>query len=167
MAGLTCLTFNCRGWNSGSLTLLNHINSCDLCFLQEHWLFSDQLHKLSNFHVDFSSVSVSGMDSSVLLTGRPFGGCAILFRKSLSSCIAPLCCDSNRFCGIRLIDSCGVSYLLVCVYMPSDLHLSAYCDYIQILGELEVFISMHNCDVNVIVGDFNVDFDRDVEGVCI
>ena len=81
MAGLTCLTFNCRGWNSGSLTLLNHINSCDLCFLQEHWLFSDQLHKLSNFHVDFSSVSVSGMDSSVLLTGRPFGGCAILFRN--------------------------------------------------------------------------------------
>ena len=60
------------------------------------------------------------MDSSVLLTGHPFGGCAILFRKSLSSCIAPLCFDSNRFCAIRLIDSCGVSYLLVCVYMPSD-----------------------------------------------
>ena len=46
--------------------------------------------------------------------------------------------------------------------MPSDLHLSAYCDYIQILGELEVFISVHNFDINVIVGDFNVDFDRDV-----
>ena len=102
------------------------------------------------------------MDSSVLLAGRPFGGCAILFRKSLSSCIAPLCCDSNRFGTVRLIDFCGVSYLLVCVYMPSDLHLLAYCDYIQILGELEVFISIHNCDVNVIVDDFNVDFDRDV-----
>ena len=47
--------------------------------------------------------------------------------------------------------------------MPSDLHLLLYCDYIQILGELEVFISVHNCDVNVlIVDDFNVDFDRDV-----
>ena len=46
--------------------------------------------------------------------------------------------------------------------MPSDLHLSAYCDYIQILGELEVFISVHNFDTNVIVGDFNVDFDCDV-----
>ena len=27
---------------------------------------------------------------------------------------------------------------------------------------MEVFISVHNCDVNVIVGDFNVDFDRNV-----
>ena len=93
--------------------------------------------------------SVVYMNSSVLLTGRPFGECAILFRKSLSSCIAPLCCDSNRFCAIRLIDFCGVSYLLVCVYMPSDLHLSAYCDYIQILGELEVFIAVHNCEVYI------------------
>ena len=28
------------------------------------------------------------------------------------------------------------------------------------LGELEGFITSHACDVNVIVGDFNVDFDR-------
>ena len=28
------------------------------------------------------------------------------------------------------------------------------------LGELEGFITAHACDVNVIVGDFNVDFDR-------
>ena len=45
-----------------------------ICFLQEHWLFTDQLHLLY-FYDDFFSFGVSGMDDSLLL-GRPFGGCA-------------------------------------------------------------------------------------------
>ena len=53
--------------------------SFDLCFIQQHWLHSAQLNKIS---LDFLSVSVSGMDSCVLLQGCPFGGCSILYRKS-------------------------------------------------------------------------------------
>ena len=67
---------------------------------------------------DFLSVSISGMDSSVLVCGRPFGGCSILYRKSLASCIVPLVSCSNRFCAVKFC--ADVSMLLICVYMPSS-----------------------------------------------
>ena len=95
MAPLQCLTFNCRGWTSGKQTLHTLIGSLDLCFIQEHWLLHDQLYVLNEFHPDFHSISVSGVDSSVLLHGQPYGGCAILYRKSICSSITPLVCDSD------------------------------------------------------------------------
>ena len=47
-----------------------------LILLQEHWLSESELDKL-HFH-SFVTNSVSGFDSSSLLHGHPFGGCAIL-----------------------------------------------------------------------------------------
>ena len=44
------------------------LDSIDLCFLQEHWLIPDQLHKIDAISDDLLSVSVSGMDSFSLLT---------------------------------------------------------------------------------------------------
>ena len=108
----------------------------------------------------FISVGVSGMNSDLLSRGRPYGGCSIPYRKSLSSCISPVYSCSDRFCGVRLSDSSGLSYLLVCVYMPTYYDSDSCCLYLNTLGELEGFIASHSCDVNIIVGDFNVDFDR-------
>ena len=119
----------CRGWNSGSLTLQNLVSSCDVCFIQEHWLHTDQLHKLNDFNSDFLSVAVSGMDSRSLLCGRPYGGCSVLYRKSLSSCIIPLTSSSNRFCGIKVIDSNGSSILMMSLYMPSECRHSYFTEY--------------------------------------
>ena len=66
---------------------------------------------------DFLSVGVSGMDDTVLLSGRPYGGCAILCRKSLSSSIIPLCTNSNRLCAVRLQELSGSSvFLFVFIY---------------------------------------------------
>ena len=157
MAPLRCCSFNYRGWNSGKLTLTN---SLDLCFIQEHWLFYDHLSDVSEISPDFISVGVSGMNSDLLSRGRPYGGCSILYRKSLSSCISPLYSCSDHFCGVRLSDSSGLSYILVCVYMPTYYDSDSCCSYLNILGEFEGFIASHACDVNIIVGDFNVDFDR-------
>ena len=142
------------------LSLRGLINSFDLCFIQEHWLHHDHLHRINNVSPDFLSVSISGMESGVLLQGRPYGGCSILYRKSLSSFVSPLRSCSNRFCGVLFVDSNGVSYLLVCVYMPSRGSSSACSDYLNTPGELQGFIASHHYDVLLIVGDFNVDFDR-------
>ena len=38
--------------------------------------------------------------------------------------------------------------------------MSCYSDYLNTLGELEGFIESQRCDHTVVVGDFNVDFDR-------
>ena len=50
------------GKNSKS-TLLDLLSFNDVLFIQEHWLFQEKLHVLSNFHNDFTAVGVSGMDS--------------------------------------------------------------------------------------------------------
>ena len=61
-------------------------------------------------------IGVSCMDDSFLLAepGRPFGGCAIPYRKSLA-CVTSLHSHSNRFCAVKLCDLSG-SVLLICVY---------------------------------------------------
>ncbi len=86
---LRLASYNCRGWNNGKSVVSDLLDSHDICVIQEHWLFADHLNEL-NFNPDFLSVGVSGMDSSVLLYGRPFGGCAIFFRKSLIGSVTTL-----------------------------------------------------------------------------
>ena len=75
------------------------------------------------------------MDSSLLHVGRPFGGCAILYRKSLSLCISPLSPSSNRFCAIKCcaVLSDGFSFLMFSVYMPYGNQASSY---LNTLGEI-------------------------------
>ena len=136
MAPLRCCSFNCRGWNNGLLTLQNMITTLDLCFIQEHWLHNFNLNKINETSPDFFSVSVSGMDDSVLLRGRPYGGCSILFRKSLLPFVNRLDSCSNRFCCVKLVDSLGLSHIVISVHMPSLSHHSALSEYLNTLGEL-------------------------------
>ena len=71
------VSYDCHCWNSG-IGLLRDI--ADLCMIQEHWLFAQQI-RLLNFDPAFTSCGVSGMDDDILLKGRPFGGCGFMFRK--------------------------------------------------------------------------------------
>ena len=93
---LNLVSFNCRGWNLGQLSVKDLLRSHDICFIQEHWLLQDQLGLL-NVDSDFLSIGVSGMDSSKLLLGRPYGGCAILYKRSLLPHISKLDSTSKRF----------------------------------------------------------------------
>ena len=157
---LKCCRFNCRGWNNGKLTLKNYIDSLDLCFVQEHWLLCDNFNLVREISLDFLCVGVSSLSSDSLLRGRLYGGCSILYRKSLSLFVTPLHSCSNHFCGLKICDFSGVLYSLICVYMPSDCGTASYSKYLNTLGELEGFSFSHSCNVNNVVGDFNVDFDR-------
>ena len=129
---LHLIMYNCRGWNSGSPYITNLLKLCDVCLIQEHWLIPEKLVDL-NIDDEFLAIGISGMDSSRLLPGRPFGGCAILFRKSLLPCVTTLQSNSNRFCAILLTDSINASILLLNVYLPTDYGTS--------LSELE-FVSI-------------------------
>ena len=118
---INCVTYNCRGWNSGSATISDLIDLFDIYFIQEHWLLTDQLHILSSYHPEFAAVSVSRINDDEVLSGRPYGGCAILYRSSLSSSITlRSIISSKRFCALKVKDQSGLSILFVCVYMPSS-----------------------------------------------
>jgi len=73
------------GWTSGRWYVYDLLPECDILCLQEHWLLQEHLDSFKEF--DFLYTAVSGVDSSQLLYGRPYGGCAILYRKSLSSAV--------------------------------------------------------------------------------
>ena len=113
---LRLVSYNCWGWNSGQHTVFDLLQSCDICFVQEHWLLHEQLNLL-NIHCDFLSTGVSGMDSSEFHLGRPFSGCAILQRRSFLSHVSRLDTSSKRFCSVLLRDRCGVSILSVFVFI--------------------------------------------------
>ena len=86
---LKVVSYNCQGWKSGSNCVQSLLQSCGICLVQEHWLLHENLDSLT-ISDDFLSVGVSGIDCSILLTGRPFGGCSILYRKSLQWFIGSL-----------------------------------------------------------------------------
>ena len=110
--------YNCQGWTSGSRYVYDLLPEYDILCLQKHWLLQEHLDSLSTVkECDFLYTAVSGVDSSQLLYGRPYGGCAILYRKSLTSAVligpkSPSC----RFCCLKLTLIDHKTVLLVCVY---------------------------------------------------
>ena len=50
--------------------------------------------------------------------------------------------------------------LLICVCMPAKCRSSFFSNYLNTLGEVEGFVDTQQCDVTLLVGDSNVDFDR-------
>ena len=105
------ISYNCRGWKSASNFVFNLLNDCDICMIQEHWLFKEQLQSL-NISDEFSSTAVSGMVSTEFVAGRPFGGLPY-FIISLSLNLLQLL---SRFKKIL----CNFTYLLLNVD-PVDL----------------------------------------------
>ena len=78
-----------------------------------------------------------------ILCGRPFGGCAILYRSSLLSFVSCHDSPSKRFCSVTY----------VCVYLPSnDGSFNCHNDFLITLRELEGFIDQHTSDHLLIVG---------------
>jgi len=88
-------------------------------FLQEHWLADAQLSILGSISSNVSHIGVSGFDNVDVLSGRPYGGCAILWHTSLAGVVCPIHIDSRRVCAARLT-LVSVRLLLINVYMPYE-----------------------------------------------
>ena len=106
MNSLKICSCNMFDFNNG-VPLLNILcQSYDIILLQEHWLATNDLGKLNNIDSNFTSFSVSAMDSKIesgILTGRPFGGTAILFKSTLLKYITLIETDtvSGRYISVR------------------------------------------------------------------
>ena len=76
-----------------------------IVFLQETWLTHDELYLLKSLHPDFYADGVSAMDTSCgMIQGRPFGGIAIVWRKSIGSCIHIHKYNDSRVMAIEFND---------------------------------------------------------------
>jgi len=102
---------------------------------------------------------VSGFDNLDILAGRPYGGCAILWRSSLLVKVCPLAVDSKRICAVR-ISTDKWSLLVVNVYMPYEDDDVKTDEFVYMLSLIESMYDS-NMDSHVVIGgDFNVDFGR-------
>jgi exonuclease III len=151
-------SYNCRGFNTGKTDFIKHIlTTVDVLFLQEHWLSDCQLSLLAGIDTNFLCTGVSGFDSSVILPGRPYGGCAIFWRSDISFNVSVVKTDSRRLCAIRLFNN-DIKLLLVNVYMPYESDENSTLEFFDQLLIIESLI-LSNIDCQIIVGgDFNVDF---------
>jgi len=160
---LTVCTYNCKGYVEDRIEYMKSLmNECDIIFIQEHWLFQDEICILEQKVGNVSVFGVSPMDSKSLLVGRPHGGCAIMYGKSMTTPVIQIETDNPRICAgiLKVSNSCSI--LLICIYMPCDINNQSYDDlYVSILDDIRVLCIKCN-DINFVMigGDFNTDFSR-------
>ena len=95
-------------------------NKVDILFLQETWLLPGNMDKLADIHSDYLYHGVSGIENNKLLMGRPYGGVAILWKKTLAKFVKKIWIqNTKRVCAINLT-LLNKSMLLINCYMPVD-----------------------------------------------
>ena len=155
---LKLCTFNCKGHNLDRIEYMRTlIKECDLLLVQEHWYLECNINKLESEIGNVNVIGTSGMDEQKLIRGRPYGGCAIVYRKDFKCTVIPVKSGCKRLCAciLELHNKCRI--LVVNKYMPCDNEneISAYRD---MLTEVSNIISDHNdIDHEVVGGDFNTD----------
>ena len=153
-------TYNSRGFGDDRRIFLKDImQEYEIIMLQEHWLYDSQLCKLQQINSDFMYHMVSGMDETKDIYGRPYGGCAILWNKSLCNHIKPLSTKSKRFAAVSVkLESC--SLCIINVYMPCDKGTCNLDVFSDVLDDISMLLHDNNADMVIIGGDFNCDITR-------
>jgi len=103
--------------------------------------------------------AISGFNNGEVLSGRPYGGCAIFWRSTLA--LAPVTIDksSRRVCAV-LFKGKDVQLLCVCVYLPYEKAKENVDESLFQISVIDSLLSQFP-DCHVIVGgDFNTDFSR-------
>jgi len=162
MNQLKVATYNVHGVNDVTLSYINNaMSNYDFLLVQEHWLQNSQLHifedKIDNIH----AYGISGMNESEITPGRPYGGCAILWRNSLSCRVTPIPSDNNRLCMAK-VELQTHTVLLCTVYMPCDTEYdqSNIAIYNDVLYDLLNIVNNENIEFVLCGGDFNTDMLR-------
>jgi exonuclease III len=128
-------------------------SKCDIVLLQETWLLECEHSILSSISNEFYSKGISAVDiNHKVLSGRPHGGIAILWKKTLGKCKITDFSD-NRMMVFEL--QCGEkSLLFVNVYMPCCSE-DNYPDFLYYLGKINSIVTDSNSPYVYVLGDYN------------
>jgi hypothetical protein len=162
MGTFTIGTYNSHGLGDGRIQYIDKLlRDHDIVFIQEHWQFQGQLHVFEDKLDSVKAHGCSGMPSDQLLLGRPYGGCAIIWKRSMIGQITPVDTSSRRICAV-IMKTEHTTLLLCNVYMPCDRgdHGSNYVEYIEVLEEISELGHTNDVDNIIIGGDLNTDLSR-------
>jgi hypothetical protein len=107
-------------------------------FLQETWLHDYESAILNKIHGDYYGRGVCAMNDDNEIVGRPYGGLAILWRKSLSKSSKIILYDDCRIMGIEISESLGRKLLFVNGYLPYDScdNFDMFVFYLQMINTI-------------------------------
>ena len=142
--------------------LIEFAYGCDFICLNDHGLYDSELHKIEDLFPDYTSHAKASrhLNNQSFGHSRGFGGCALLWKKSLQNRIRPLPDKgTDRICVVQLtIDS--IEYFIVGVYLPhQNCKIDSFRDTLQTLCDL--CIEFNSRGFTVIMGDTNCHFGAD------
>lgn len=154
---LKVVSFNCQNVKSSVTEVIELCKRNDIIFLQETWLMNFDLCMLGQISNEFYAKGISAMDTAKgIINGRPHGGLACLWRKSLGSkCKTMIYDNEDRIMGLELNVETG-KVLFLNVYMPfckSD-NFDEFNVYINKINNL---ICTADTPLVYAIGDFNAD----------
>ena len=151
---LRILSLNCHGFKSSIDEIKTLCDSHDIILLQETMLMPHDLHKVKKVHKDFYGDAISAVnDEEGIHIGRPPGGLAILWRKSLNLDVAIKKYDDPRLMGMNIKTELEQIFVLN-VYMPVD-HRDNLDDFQYYMYLIHTLFRESNTTKNYAVGDFN------------
>ena len=131
--------------------------------MQEIWTLDSTIDMLNTDHKDDMYTELSGVDSTKeILHGRPKGGVAILFKKSLPNYVPYIKSDNRRICAIKLCMEKYFSSMVTNVYLSCDNFSNTVVSdsFLDCINCIEGILAIANCDSYVLCGDFNSSFQR-------
>jgi len=161
MASLRILSLNCHGYNLGIQSYLFRIrDDYDIILLQETWLSDctcSRLDVFSDYFYVYHSSAVQEKIMSGIMTGRPFGGTAVLVRQELGASCYRIATDTPRITCVCIQNSSGPDTIICSVYMPySDRSSEQVAEFEACLGYWQGIVDRHLGCQFVFGGDFNV-----------
>lgn len=158
--GLRVCSYNCRGIKSSTDELQQLCASHDIILLQETWLYQHELSYILSLSNDYYGKAISSIEgTNCVTTGRPHGGLAILWRKSLANMCKIVEFDHDRFLGI-VVSNNNKSLLLLNVYFPYD-SPDNIDEFIYCLAKVDSIVNDSATPYVLACGDFNANLLKD------
>ncbi|VVC98392.1 unnamed protein product [Leptidea sinapis] len=146
---ISLATYNCKNVIRLSDCVRKLCRVADIIALQETWLLPHDVAYLGQLHTDFAYTGKSAVDTSAgVLIGRPYGGFALLWRKSAFSKVSVLSCNSDRITSIK-IEHADRSLLVISDSGINLIEFTACLSHIIAISENSVKESVY------VLGDFN------------
>jgi hypothetical protein len=157
-----------HGFNQGANYLSENIESFDIWCLQEHWLYPSTICKFNNISNLYDYKAICDItDEEVIVSGRPKGGLALMWKKSLSNSVTFIGSSfNNRVMAVRIVckefDICLCTVYLPCFeqtveYSVALMECISYIDHVY-----ESLMNDQSCVELCVLGDFNVDLNKSV-----
>lgn len=149
------VSFNCKSLKRSIDGVRSLCRQADVIALQETWLLPHDLSMLTTIADEFGGTGTSAVDTSAgLLRGRPYGGVALLWRKSVFRSVSVVDCDDVRLTAIK-VTLCDRSLIIFSAYLPTDCYENLP-DFTHCLSKISSIIEdARDTEAIYILGDFN------------